>query len=93
MHAAYQDYKHSVMRGKAFHERRKPDRISCDFPIKIMGKRSDAFAQSMVEIVLRHAPDFAAKVWKCALQRRQLPFRHLHHPPSRASNWTTCTGS
>jgi putative lipoic acid-binding regulatory protein len=32
----------------------------CDFPIKIMGARSDDFAQSMVEIVLRHAPDFAA---------------------------------
>jgi uncharacterized protein len=32
----------------------------CDFPIKIMGARSDDFAQSMVEIVLRHAPDFVA---------------------------------
>jgi putative lipoic acid-binding regulatory protein len=32
----------------------------CDFPIKIMGVRSDDFAQIMVEIVLRHAPDFAA---------------------------------
>jgi hypothetical protein len=33
----------------------------CDFPIKIMGARSDGFAQAMVEIVLRHAPDFAAE--------------------------------
>ena len=33
----------------------------CDFPIKIMGKRSDDFAQTIVEIVMRHAPDFAAK--------------------------------
>lgn len=32
----------------------------CDFPIKIMGARSDDFAQHMVEIVLRHAPDFVA---------------------------------
>jgi len=32
----------------------------CDFPIKIMGARSDDFAQHMVDIVLRHAPDFAA---------------------------------
>jgi len=31
----------------------------CDFPIKIMGTRSDDFAQSVVAIVLRHAPDFA----------------------------------
>jgi putative lipoic acid-binding regulatory protein len=33
----------------------------CDFPIKIMGSRSDDFAQTMVEIVLRHAPDFIAE--------------------------------
>ena len=33
----------------------------CDFPIKIMGTRSDDFAQSMVAIVLRHAPDFVAE--------------------------------
>ena len=33
----------------------------CDFPIKIMGRRSDDFAQTMVEIVLRHAPDYAAE--------------------------------
>ncbi len=33
----------------------------CDFPIKIMGSRSDEFAQTMVEIVLRHAPDFIAE--------------------------------
>lgn len=32
----------------------------CDFPIKIMGSRSDDFAQVMVDIVLRHAPDFLA---------------------------------
>jgi hypothetical protein len=29
-----------------------------DFPIKIMGERRDEFAQTMVEVVLRHAPDF-----------------------------------
>ena len=29
-----------------------------DFPIKIMGKRVDDFAQTMVAIVLQHAPDF-----------------------------------
>jgi putative lipoic acid-binding regulatory protein len=39
----------------------KPDTLlefPCDFPIKIMGERGDEFAQLMVEIVLRHAPDF-----------------------------------
>ncbi len=29
-----------------------------DFPIKIMGERRDDFAQTIVAIVLRHAPDF-----------------------------------
>lgn len=30
------------------------------FPIKAMGKREDGFAQTVLEIVLRHAPDFDA---------------------------------
>jgi len=32
-----------------------------DFPIKIMGERRDDFAQTMVELVQRHAPDFRAE--------------------------------
>jgi hypothetical protein len=28
------------------------------FPIKIMGRRQGGFAQAVMEIVLRHAPDF-----------------------------------
>jgi len=31
-----------------------------DFPIKIMGIMQDAFAQTMVEVVQRHDPDFHA---------------------------------
>jgi len=30
------------------------------FPIKIMGRRVDEFAQAMVEVVQAHAPDFDA---------------------------------
>ncbi|MGC3962743.1 MAG: DUF493 domain-containing protein [Rhodocyclaceae bacterium] len=30
----------------------------CDFPLKIMGVRHDEFAQTVLEVVLRHAPDF-----------------------------------
>lgn len=30
----------------------------CEFPIKIMGNAQDGFAQTVLEIVLRHAPDF-----------------------------------
>ena len=30
----------------------------CDFPLKIMGKAEDEFAQAVLEVVTRHAPDF-----------------------------------
>jgi uncharacterized protein len=30
----------------------------CEFPIKIMGLTRDDFAQTILEIVRRHAPDF-----------------------------------
>jgi putative lipoic acid-binding regulatory protein len=30
----------------------------CDFPLKIMGARTDDFAQTIIEVVLRHAADF-----------------------------------
>lgn len=32
----------------------------CEFPIKVMGQRQDGFAQAVLEVVLRHAPDFDA---------------------------------
>jgi len=32
----------------------------CDFPIKIMGKTAPGFAQIVVGVVQRHAPDFDA---------------------------------
>jgi len=35
-------------------------RFPCDFPIKVMGQRQDGFAQAVLEVVLRHAPDFDA---------------------------------
>ena len=30
----------------------------CVFPIKVMGRREDGFAQDISALVLRHAPDF-----------------------------------
>ena len=30
----------------------------CDFPIKIMGQSQQGFAQAVIEIVLRHDPNF-----------------------------------
>ena len=32
----------------------------CEFPIKVMGARVDGIAQAVLEVVLRHAPDFDA---------------------------------
>lgn len=32
----------------------------CDFPIKIMGVRTDDFTQAIVDVVQHHAPDFEA---------------------------------
>jgi len=28
------------------------------FPIKVMGRRNDRFAQTIVDVVRKHAPDF-----------------------------------
>ena len=30
----------------------------CDFPIKVMGRTQAGFAQAVIEVVSRHAPDF-----------------------------------
>ena len=30
----------------------------CVFPIKVMGRREDGFAQAVADVVQRHAPDF-----------------------------------
>ena len=30
----------------------------CDFPVKIMGKTQPGFAQAVIDVVRRHAPDF-----------------------------------
>ncbi len=35
-----------------------PLAFPCDFPIKVMGRKEPGFAQGVMEIVLRHAPDF-----------------------------------
>jgi putative lipoic acid-binding regulatory protein len=40
-----------------------------DFPIKIMGRRDDGFAQAIVEVVLQHAPDFDASTLEMRASR------------------------
>ena len=32
--------------------------VPCVFPMKVMGRREDGFAQVVSDIVLKHAPDF-----------------------------------
>jgi uncharacterized protein len=51
----------------------------CDFPIKVMGASRDGFAQAIVDIVIRHAPEFDAAT--------------LEMRPSKAGNYLslTCT--
>jgi len=37
-----------------------PLQFPCAFPIKVMGRTQPGFAQQVVEVVHRHAPDFDA---------------------------------
>lgn len=39
-------------------ERKTLLEFPCDFPIKVMGALVDEFAQTVTDIVSRHAPDF-----------------------------------
>lgn len=49
----------------------------CDFPLKVMGKTQDGFAQAVVEVVLKHAPDFDAA--------------RIEMRPSKAGNYLSLT--
>jgi putative lipoic acid-binding regulatory protein len=51
----------------------------CVFPIKVMGRTQDGFAQAVSEVVRRHAPDFDP----AALEMRA----------SREGNWLSVTAS
>jgi len=41
----------------------------CAFPIKVMGRREDGFAQAVLEITLRHAPDFRSETLEMRTSR------------------------
>jgi uncharacterized protein len=49
----------------------------CDFPVKIMGAASEGFAQAVLDVVLRHAPDFDAAT--------------MEMRPSKAGNYLSLT--
>lgn len=39
----------------------EPDKLlvfPCDFPLKIIGQRTDGYAQAVLAVVLAHAPDY-----------------------------------
>jgi hypothetical protein len=42
----------------------------CDFPIKIMGQTQPGFAQAILGVVLRHAPDFDASTMEMRNSRQ-----------------------
>ncbi len=41
-------------------ERQSLLEFPCAFPLKVVGRAEDGFAQAVLEVVLRHAPDFDA---------------------------------
>jgi len=41
----------------------------CDFPIKVLGKRQAGFAQAIVDVAKRHAPDFDASTLEMRASR------------------------
>ncbi len=42
----------------------------CDFPIKILGHTRTGFAQAVLEVVQRHAPDFDGKTMEMRSSKR-----------------------
>ena len=42
----------------------------CEFPLKIVGRKVHGFAQQVMEIVLRHAPDFDASTMEMRPSRQ-----------------------
>jgi len=49
----------------------------CDFPLKVMGATREGFAQAVVAVVLKHAPDFDAT--------------RVEMRPSKAGNYLSLT--
>ena len=60
-------------------ERESALTFPCVFPIKIMGRTQDGFAQSVTVVVVRHAPDFDP----AALEMRA----------SKEGNWLSVTAT
>jgi putative lipoic acid-binding regulatory protein len=57
----------------------------CDFPIKILGHTQAGFAQAVLEVVKRHAPDFdgATIELRASKRRKYLSVTCVVHATSR----------
>jgi uncharacterized protein len=57
----------------------------CDFPIKVFGETQQGFAQAVMEVVLRHDPDFkpASIEMKSSKQGRYISLTCTVHATSR----------
>jgi putative lipoic acid-binding regulatory protein len=66
----------------------------CTFPIKIMGRTQDGFAQAVADVVCRHAPDFdpSALEMRASKEGNWLSFTATVNANSRSSS-ITCTGN
>ena len=43
----------------------------CDFPVKILGQTQTGFAQAVLDVVRRHAPDFDAATMELRASKRR----------------------
>ena len=71
--------------GQAVADEGSPLAFPCDFPIKVMGRKEPRFAQTVTEIVLRHAPDFepATVEMRPSRQGKYLSVTCIVHAKSR----------
>lgn len=67
------------LEGLAIEEKDSPLTFPCVFPIKVMGRTQDGFAQAIAEVVRRHAADFDP----AALEMRA----------SKEGNWLSVTAT
>ena len=72
----------------ALHTEEKESALTfpCAFPIKVMGRRQDGFAQAVADVVVKHVPDFdpAALEMRASKEGNWLSFTATVNATSRA---------
>lgn len=69
----------AALEGLHVEEKDSPLTFPCVFPIKVMGRTQDGFAQAVAAVVVKHAPDFDP----AALEMRA----------SKEGNWLSVTAT